>query len=242
MPGDFDIRITVLKTNPKLIDDLVQMHKSGQSAREWLIERIGPILKEELEELTAAVKEVVLTAYRQPGYVPGTSMATEFLGEYGRSVLRRYIAMGTHAWPWAYVGLYPQPGPDTYRTRNPMIYVPAIELGARPRGWTTFPRRTKAERKPWIGPGRRMFERVGRWVELKARIPGGTRMHHNYTWLLFKKLLERGTVARELFKRVEEYPDFRSWHDQVLRNISYKVEKIIAGEMISTRGSAFTAR
>lgn len=229
MPENFQIRIKVWQTNPWLIDSLIQKHESGQAAREWLIERIGPILKEELGELTTVVKELVLKAYRQPGYVPGTNMATEFLGEYGRSVLRRYVAGGTQNWPWAYVGLYPQPGPDTFTTRNPMIYIPAIESGARPRGWTEYPRRTKAERKVWHGPGRWMFERVSRWVSRKVGLPVGTRAHHDYSWLLYKRLLKSGTMARQLFTRVEEDPDFRRWYDQVIRNIEYKVEKAIGG-------------
>lgn len=229
MPEYFQVRITVWKTNPKLIDDLIRKHTTGQAARDWLIERIGPVLREELGGLTAAVKELVLRAYRQPGYVPGTNMATEFLGGYGNSVLRRYTAAGAGVWPWAYVGLYPQPGPDTSQSRNPMIYVPSIEEGARPRGWTAYPRKLKADRKPWTGPGREMFERVSYWVERKAGVPRGTRQHHDFAWLLYKKLLERGTVARQLFARVEEDPEFIREYDRAIERIAYKCEKALAG-------------
>ncbi len=211
MAESFQVRIDILTRKDGWVESLIADGLQNKAGRQILLERLGPQLKPILDECTRRTKEIVLEAYRTPGFVPGDTLRMAFLGGYGESVQRRFRAQTTQTWPWAYVGLYPQPGADTLQSRNPAIYIPSIETGMTPAGWTDFQHDGSGRRKSTGTGGWMMFQRLAYWARKKLGVDEGTRRGHTFVWLLYKKILERGTRAKYLFRQVEDTPEFQKF-------------------------------
>jgi len=196
---DIQVRVAIL-TGP-MTKQLMADGMRGKAGRQILMERFGPQLKTILDKSTRETKALILKRYQTAGFVPGNTKPTRFLGGYERSVRRVYRAQTAQTWPWAYVGLYPQEGGDTLQSRNPNIYVPSIERGASPAGWTESPKTSSG--------GWTMFERLSYWAQVKMGINTSTRQGHTYVWLLFKKILSEGTKAHNIFDGALRDPEFQ---------------------------------
>ncbi len=229
MPIGVRIEVFTMETAPQIGTMLAQIDKRGMSGREFLMRVAGPIVKAYLDSITHQVQSFVWRIYQLHNL--GLQKPMKFLGGYERAVQRRYRAMTAQTWPWAYVGLYPQPGPDTFSARNPQIYIPSIEKGARPS--SKFRARTpeilrQARHRParWSGESRGMYERISFWAAYKMGFYPGTREHHDFVWHVFQKLLSQGTVGRQLFTQLPRYPEFKRM--LVLRRIEMEDEVVLA--------------
>ncbi len=227
------VRFRVEFFNAFVIDTLMSIDRRGISGHQFLVEQFGDAVYEYFQSATILVRDAVKDMYENIP-IGGRALVSKYTGTYGNRVLRRLRVHTTDTWPWAYVGLYPQPGHvPTVGSRDEQTYFLEFEFGREP-GKEDF-NTLRRNLRPWVANklipmgGVRDMDRYKEW--------DNERVIEQLTNAIARKIYRDGYSGAHLFSRVYDAVNHGEIRDEIVRRRDMIVDAINKGfgTDISTR-------